>query len=257
MNNEYKELVRCVREDYKTRKSGVKEIELGWCDRDKDDDLCREINLWTYWQGWQYAQNTPHIRILLLGQDWGNPYSGQDTGVISNVRRMNNGEDIPYLYNYKKDAREAKTDTHIVELFDAIDYKNIDEKRYSDLFFSNFCLGYRTGQGSQGMTKTIMKRDEQYVRRLIDILKPEKILCLGSLVTSATTNLLLGKAAPKYSNYNAFVDEYGKGIEYHGQTFTSKIYPLFHPGYYGVLNRKGGWDKHLEDWKNIISDKGE
>jgi hypothetical protein len=110
MNNEYKELVRSVREDYKTRKQKTTEIELGWCDRDKDDDLCREINLWTYWQGWQYAKKTPHIRILLLGQDWGNPYSGQDTGVIGNVRRMNNGEDIPYLYNYKKDASEATTD---------------------------------------------------------------------------------------------------------------------------------------------------
>ena len=29
----------------------------------------REINLWTYWQGLGYAEKTPKIKYLLVGQD--------------------------------------------------------------------------------------------------------------------------------------------------------------------------------------------
>ncbi|MFC2728798.1 MAG: hypothetical protein ACFN4Y_03935, partial [Centipeda sp. (in: firmicutes)] len=37
--------------------------------------VCGEINLYTYWQGRGYSENTPNIKYLLVGQDWGNPFS--------------------------------------------------------------------------------------------------------------------------------------------------------------------------------------
>jgi hypothetical protein len=42
-------LVRSVREDYKTRKFRMKEIELGWCDRDKEIDVDGIFNRMEIW----------------------------------------------------------------------------------------------------------------------------------------------------------------------------------------------------------------
>lgn len=252
MNEEYIELVRQVRQNYKKNPRKNRKIELGWCDRNQDDNLCREINLWTYWQGWKYAENNSHIRILLLGQDWGNPNGAQDTGVIKNVRLMNQGIDVPYLDGCDLNLNATKTDRNIAMFFETIGYPDIIHIRYKDLFFSNFNLGYRIGNGSGGMTQKLMDADSQYVMRLINLLKPDKILCLGDKVTRATTKLLFGRV-PKYKNFNDFIDE-EKIFAYQGTDFTSAVYPLFHPGYFGILNRKGGFEQHIRDWSRINND---
>jgi hypothetical protein len=249
MNKEYLDLVSRVRNDYKEASKSNGKIELGWCDDDKiaDDNLCREINLWTYWQGWNYAQRESHIHILLIGQDWGNPYSQNEAGTIENIRMMNYGTDVAYYNNCK---HKMPTDKNIIDFFDYIGYSHIDKIRYSDLFFTNFNLGYRTAQSSGGMTSKLMDMDAQYNMELIDILKPDKILCLGETVVKATTKLLLN-STPKYKTFNTYIN--GKPIlTYQGKDYTSQIYPLFHPGNNGVKrNRIGGYQQHLNDWKRI------
>jgi hypothetical protein len=249
MNKEYLDLVSRVRSDYKRASKSNGKIELGWCDDDEipDDNLCREINLWTYWQGWNYAQRESHIHILLIGQDWGNPYSPNEPGTIKNIRMMNYGEDVPYYNNCK---RKMPTDEKIIEFFSYIDYANIDKIRYPDLFFTNFNLGYRTAQSSSGMTSKLMDMDAQYNKELIDILKPDKILCLGEAVVKATSKLLFN-SIPKYESFNTYLD--GKPIlTYQGKDYTSYIYPLCHSGNYGVnCNRKGGFKQHRKDWRRI------
>ena len=57
----YLELVDEVKQDYKDKLRKNSNITLKGC------DYCREINLWTYWQGLGYAENTPEIDILLVG----------------------------------------------------------------------------------------------------------------------------------------------------------------------------------------------
>lgn len=69
----YLELVDEVKQDYKDKLRKNSNITLKGC------DYCREINLWTYWQGLGYAENTPEIDILLVGQDWGNPNNPSQT----------------------------------------------------------------------------------------------------------------------------------------------------------------------------------
>ena len=34
-------------------------------------NICNEINLYTYWQGFRYAERMPKIKYLLVAQDWG------------------------------------------------------------------------------------------------------------------------------------------------------------------------------------------
>jgi hypothetical protein len=252
MNKEYLDLVSRVRNDYKKANKSNGKIELGWCDDDKipDDNLCREINLWTYWQGWNYAYRESHIHILLIGQDWGNPYSPYEPGTIKNIRMMNSGVDVPYHNDCNLDSVMAKTDNNLISFFESIGYGDIKDTKYPDLFFTNFNLGYRTAQSSGGMTTELMDVDANYIMELIDILKPDKILCLGEAVVKATAKLLF-KEIPQYKSFNTYLDE-GHIMIYQGQNYESRIYPLCHPGNYGVkLNRKGGYEQHLKDWARI------
>lgn len=246
---QYTNLIKDVRDDYLNNPRKNSKIELKWCESETEKDLCQEINLWTYWQGWQYAKDEPEIKILLLGQDWGNPYN-YNMETVKNIRKLNQGiTDTQYLDNCDLTLREVTTDKNLVELFKSIGYPQIDKKRYSDLFFCNFSLGYRTGSQSGGMTGRVMNQDAPYIKKLIEIIKPEKILCLGQKTANATLKMLFGKV-PRYKNYGSLVDS-KKVYTYINGDVHSTVYPLFHTGFYGVRNRKGGLDKHFEDWSRI------
>lgn len=169
---------------------------------------------------------------------------------VKNIRKLNQGiTDTQYLDNCDLTLREVTTDKNLVELFKSIGYPQIDKKRYSDLFFCNFSLGYRTGSQSGGMTGRVMNKDAPYIKKLIEIIKPEKILCLGQKTANATLKMLFGKV-PRYKNYGSLVDS-KKVYTYINGDVHSTVYPLFHTGFYGVRNRKGGLDKHFEDWSRI------
>ena len=141
---EYKALVEEVKEQYRLNPFSNEKIKLGWCDLKVNEDLCHEINLWTYWQGFGYAEKTPRIKVLLLGQDFGPPQKEEEKGTICNVRSLNSGNtDVMFQTGVNLDCRNAATDKALVSLFHFLGYERIDQKRYSDLFFCNFCLGYR------------------------------------------------------------------------------------------------------------------
>lgn len=241
----YIELVQSVKQKYKYNQDD-ETSKFIWCDLENDEDLCKEINLWTYWQGWNYAENTPKIKYLLIGQDFGPSAKEEKKGTIANVRRLNSGEDTAMFQdNVNLDSRDAKTDKSLVELFEVIGYPSINENRYSDLFFCNFCLGYRKHNYTGSFSKRDFIADRQYIKELIDILEPEHIICLGHDVSIETIRLLVNPnypdksmdeliAANDISNYNGSI-----------------IHPMAHPGFWGVRNR-GGIEKVIEDWKIIV-----
>ena len=63
----YKNLVAKAKASCSTYEIGqeTQPNQLYWCKE------CEEINLWTYWQG----RNQLDADILLVGQDWGNPWA--------------------------------------------------------------------------------------------------------------------------------------------------------------------------------------
>ena len=63
----YAELVDKIKKKYRNYPVCTDKLELGWRDLLPGEDLCQEINLWTYWQGWGYAKDTPHIKYMLIG----------------------------------------------------------------------------------------------------------------------------------------------------------------------------------------------
>lgn len=103
----YIELVKSVKRKYKQNQND--NSKFGWCDLESNEDLCKEINLWTYWQGWNYAENTPKIKYLVIGQDFGPAKREEKKGTIANVRRLNSGEATAMFQdNVNLSSRDAK-----------------------------------------------------------------------------------------------------------------------------------------------------
>ena len=230
---------------------------------------CKEINLYTYWQGLVYAKKTSDIKYLLVAQDWGNP-STMSEGFKERIKKINQGDtDTKYLDD--SDSKIYETDKNLVRLFNCLGYEAIDKIRYDDLFFTNFCLGYRNGSDSGGMSANLMKGrcDEKkgyigftFFRELVTILEPEKILCLGKLTFQSVYRALTDENASSLENwkkgYNYFIGNHKKIIVAIGGRHI-KLYPLAHCGSMGTMNHNRGTGhkanclKNQEnDWRRII-----
>ncbi len=245
---DYYELVKAVRNEYLNNPDahkqgrGEKEVKLGWT------DYCEEINLYTYWQGLNYEKNKPQIKYMLVAQDWGNPDKVKKDNVdfFKRIEKINQGNtDVQYVL--EQDLSGAPTDKNLVRLFDILGYKDItSSKRYADLFFTNFCLGYRAGNESGNMGKRLMMMDKEYFYSLCCILKPEKILCLGKLTFSCVFETLSEKRVSSIDgygkDYNDFIGMH-KPIQVSYEGIMSKVYALAHCGTMGTLNRNKIRDK--------------
>lgn len=212
-------------------------------------NICEEINLYTYWQGFGYAKNTPHIKYLLVAQDFGNIFDSSN----DRIKRINNGEDIPYF-----ETTESVTDNNLIKLFEILGYDIT--KRHGDLFFTNFCLGYRSGKEVGGMTKEMLMHDSAEFKKLCDILEPENILCLGKITFEAVYESLTEQKYSVKGSYNEFLENHENFVAQCGGV-ESKIFPLAHCGYMGTMNRNKNLPKQndvlyyqKQDWKKILEE---
>ena len=87
---DYCNLIENVKNKYRKNPICAKNLTLGWCDLRQGEDLCQENNLWTYWQGRDYAKKTSHIKYMLTGQDFEPPEKEEIKGTIANVRSLGN-----------------------------------------------------------------------------------------------------------------------------------------------------------------------
>lgn len=134
-----------------------------WCED------CEEINLWTYWQG----RGNLDAKIMLVGQDWGCPWDESSQNTMKQIGLANRGEEYRYLEN-----NPSVTDKRLIRLFQEIGYEDISNS-YSDLFFTNFILGYRNKGLSGAYQQSWADHDKGYFRELANIIEPKVILCLG------------------------------------------------------------------------------
>ena len=236
---DYCKLIENVKNKYRKNPIYAKNLTLGWCDLRRGEDLCQEINLWTYWQGRDYAKKTPHIKYMLIGQDFGPPEKEEIKGTIANVRKMNDGIDVMFHENVDLEARDSQTDKNIVGYFELLGKNEIDKKKYPDLFFCNCNLGYRRDKYSGNMTRKILPHDAAEIKSLIDIIEPENIICLGLDTSVVVIRTLIDK---KFS-CNRVSELIGTGEPYiYGETY---IYPVVHPGYWGTSTR-GDIDSYID-----------
>ena len=195
---DYCNLIENVKNKYRKNPIYAKNLTLGWCDLRRREDLCQEINLWTYWQGRDYAKKTPHIKYMLIGQDFGPSEKEEIKGTIANVRKMDDGMDVMFHENVDLKARDSQTDKNIIRYFELLGKNKIDKKKYPDLFFCNCNLGYRRDKYSGNMTRKILANDAAEIKSLIDIIEPENINTANpNPICASGTDLAIYEAAGK------------------------------------------------------------
>lgn len=224
-------------------------------------NICNEINLYTYWQGFGYAEKTPKIKYLLVAQDFGNFFNASPD-YYAQIEKMNEtGEWIPA---YEEVPEGLGTNDNLFRLFKVLDRDLL--KLNDDVFFTNFCLGYRFGKETGGMTKELMMRDADLFRELCEILEPENILCLGRITSECVYETLTDEPFKKVfgdaKNYNDFLDNHLKIVIPYSNGKTANFYPLAHCGFLGTQNRNRDYDlpeikadilfKQRQDWQKII-----
>ena len=237
---EYDKLIEDVKASYQKPPEDINSdgVYMTWFDD------CREINLWTYWQG----QGCLDPKIMLVGQDWG---AIDDAQTISNVSNMNSGSECGCF-----GSKIYDTDRNLNSLFESIGYHDIINNRYPDLFFTNLSLGYRSKGMSGNLKDTWLRHDYPFFERLVMILDPEIIICLGKATFEGVLKALDIKEKPKIKRYNDFIASDLNPVRIEKNGHEVRIYGFAHCGAMGTLNRNnkkdGSLDKQIEDWKHII-----
>ena len=229
-------------------------------DKGEESDLfewcpdCREINLWTYWQG----KDAKDVKIMVVGQDWGNYHLPKNTQTMENIREHRN-----YFCNQDtENSTVYQTDKSLCVLFESIGYKDIINNRYDDLFFTNFFLKYRAEgcKETGGMSRTNMMRDAASFSALVDATRPKVIICLGMLTYECVIDALRpGEKCRigKITDYCDLIDNHKNYTDIAGV----RVFGMVHCGASGVnvIRKKGtrtdknkkGIELMIQDWKEI------
>ena len=257
-SNDYKKLVKAMQEKYpKYDKNSSNDYEL-YAPYVNGEMICHEINLYTYWQGLGYAENTPKIKYLFVAQDSGGLFPTEDEidedfiNFLNRIKRINEGyKNVPYFVNGNN---TSLTDENLIKLFNKLGYDIT--KRNPDLFFTNFCLGHRRDKEVK-MTKELMISDAPLFKELCEILEPENIICMGRMTFECTYEALTGKPNEEILNYRSFNEflENHKPITIRFKGNPTPIIPVAHCGSWGIINRNWGIDDPLynqfRDWGEI------
>lgn len=241
----YQELISDVKEYYKAQEATYKDdpIFLTWYDD------CEEINLWTYWQG----RGSLDAKIMLVGQDWGSPADAAKD-YMAQFAEINAGSRSSYYLD-----GASITDKNLIKLFSSIGYDVSSGAPWnSDLFFTNFVLGYRN-KGFSGSFKTRwLNENKQFFSWLVNIIEPKVIICLGRH-TFCGVMMAFDREA-KIGNYNAFITGKHNPVEVSlssGQ--KAYVFAEAHCGAMGTLNRSrlkdpagiNGIALQVKDWTRI------
>lgn len=226
---QYEELIHDVRDFYYSKEKPDRDVYLEWCED------CREINLWSYWQG------SLNARIMVVGQDWGCP---KGAVVMNNIQTINDGAEKEYHVD-----PESLTDKNLCTLLASIGFPA--ETRNPDLFFTNFALGYRNKGLTGGFKGSWLRECEPFFKRLVEIVDPEIIICLGQNTFKAVIRSLGEKT--RIRGYNSFIESKDNPI----RCGDHLVFAEAHCGYFGTINRakgnvKDGMALQLEDWKRIL-----
>ena len=225
----YTELVRDVKNFYRSRPEPDHSIYLEWC-----DDCRNHINLWSYWQG------SLDARIMVVGQDWGCP---KGAAVMDNIRAINDGSEKEYHVD-----PDSLTDKNLCTLLASIGFPA--ETWNPELFFTNFALGYRNKGLTGGFKGSWLRECEPFFKRLVEIVEPEIIICLGQNTFRAVVRSLGGKI--RIHGYNRFIESEHNPI----RCGEMLVFAEAHCGYFGTVNRargsgRDGLEVKKEDWKRI------
>lgn len=206
-------------------------------------DICNEINLWTYWQGGVESLNA---KILLVGQDWGCVSENIEQTLYYIIQKEH------YPNKHYMDKNNNVTDKHLCDLFKHIDY-DIRNDTLQDLFFTNFVLCYREEGLSGGFKQRWANNCSEYFKRLVKIIQPKIIICLGRSVYYSVMRAFEQKAFS--CKYNDIIEKGEQTI--YIDDFAVQVFPMAHCGVMGTKNRNKGakyndvLDLQKKDWEAL------
>lgn len=169
--------------------------------------------------------------MLLVGQDWG---CFRPEFTLGAMRKVHPDQK---LYDRKCNGdKNSETDRTLCELFAELGYDiatDGDDSRYPgdirDLFFTNFVLRYRCGNIS-GRPDSVWKiwqgNCAGYFQRLVQIIRPKVILCLGKNVYNSIAAVAGCPGVNR--DYGLFVEKGPRQMDF--GDVTAWVFPLFHPG---------------------------
>lgn len=167
----YKKLIERVRQKY-----DIETEQLQW--HGLNDKKNPHINLWNYWQGSNFAQ----VKLMVLGFDWGSV--NDDNQEMKECKRkiqilMNNRNDKTTKYY---SCKYRKTDYNLECFFKQCFHRDLRKTRYSDLYFSNLCLGYRKLSNIHIDDEIVLSDIRDFMHDELSVINPQVILCLGEKV---------------------------------------------------------------------------
>lgn len=225
----YEDLCHRVQIDYEARDRNLKGLKMRGCKE------CKEINLWTYWQG----RGNMHPKLLLVGQDWWNLEDKYAKDILKNVKAINSGA----TYNCNEGMNPScKTDENLIELFASLNcgYDDIFHKSYDDLFFTNICLGYRSKGASGGLKAEFINRDIGYFMDLVSILEPKVIICLGKETFKGVMRSFGISCNLDKVSYNNFISQNNPQSIVLENGSIVQVFAMAHCGAIGTMNRNRG-----------------
>lgn len=158
--------------------------------------------------------------LFRLFRDCGLVYCGK---VVSYIRR-----------------NDSITDKNLIQLFRTIGFNILSDD--PKLFFTNLVMGYRL-QGTSGGFKTAWANaDAPFFRRLVDIIHPRVLLCLGKDTFRCTLRALGLQHLPVIRNYNRFIESSENPVKIHlcdGE--TALVFALAHCGVMGTCRIRFSW----------------
>ena len=206
-----------------------------------------QINLWTYWQGYQLKDiDEKGVDILLVGQDWGNPCLKRNIEACKRIEEIQKGISTA---KYMMDGSSISlTDKTMIAMFKAfgqdVDITSVNPGMR--LFFTNYSLGYRTGSETGGMTKTLLQEDKPFFDDLVLAINPKIIICLGKLTYEMVSGEHAGDFVRRLQSGDPFKASFPLKTDI-------TVYGVAHCGARG-RNNVGGEDKMKLAWDKIATE---
>tara|TARA_R110001592_G_scaffold52689_2_gene161647 strand:- start:946 stop:1710 length:765 start_codon:yes stop_codon:yes gene_type:complete len=226
-----------------------KELTGGFVNQSCTDFDTNEIGNFSMWA------NNLDAEVVIIGQDCSNQETfNNDEGEIQPINdKWKNGDEInkyATITNYY--LRELTKEL-------GLDLGLPTEQSNNKIFLTNAVLCLKNGGMNASIPKGVYKTcGENFLKPLIEIIKPKAIITLGKTATEALILAFNDKINnSKEISKKSFKEIFKTGkFKIEGQNIY--VFPVYHPGRFGQMNRKKGvntdgtgFDLQKEDWKVI------
>ena len=218
----------------------LKNDSHGYDENEKPDLQNAYVNRWNLWHGNLDAD------IMVIGQDYG---------------RVKDDEELSEAYwrEVKPESWKFTTDYRLHKLFVEVFGEGFDlTKRNLPLYFTNIACCYRQKDSTSAMNDAWYPIcANRYMGRLIRIIRPKMIICLGQIPFSCMGCLEGFSFTCESANYESGTKPTLKEILDSRLRFVIEaedmdripVVPVYHPG--AKRNRNRSEDLELKDWKEV------